>query len=154
MENWTKIKKGIFCIGSLFVIMMIYFIIGTFIAKEKEREREEARYFRASNEFLRTIDCAEVFDTYSNSSFELEFEICATKPGEVLVYQQNGAGYRYTFRHKISVTEEYTKFRLVVEPVLVDETVKESYLSFYGEYGSGVVPTVRDISIVPIDNEN
>ena len=68
-----------------------------------------------------------------------------------MLHLQNGEDCRYAFSQVIDVTEEYKEFCLVVDPVLVDETVDNSYLAFYGEYGSGIIPTVRDISIVPIE---
>ena len=55
------------------------------------------------------------------------------------------------FWERINVSEEFQKFTLVVEPVLVNEAETSSYLAFYGEYGSGVIPTVRGISIEPME---
>ena len=49
----------------------------------------------------------------------------------------------------INVKEEFEEVCLIVDPVLRDEGEEESYLAFYGEYGSGVIPIVRCISIVP-----
>lgn len=148
MKNRKRLIKILFCVGMVAVELLLYFGVSKHIAKSKA---EEARYFRTENEFLRTIDCAEIFDAYPGHAFELTFEIRAEKPGEILVYQQNGSNYRYTFSQRINVTEEYEAFCLVVEPVLVDEEVEKSYLAFYGEYDTGVIPTVRDINIRPIE---
>lgn len=144
MKNRLQLIKGIIGISLIVIELVLYLVISKNIAEDK------ARYFRAENEFLRTIDCATLFDNYPGSSFEVKFEICAEKPGEILVYQQNASTHRYSFSERISVTEEFKEFCLVVNPVLTDEKEKMSYLAFYGEYGSGVVPTVRDISILPI----
>lgn len=147
MKNRKRLIKILFCVGMVAVELLLYFGVSKHIAKSKA---EEARYFRTENEFLRTIDCAEIFDAYPGHAFELTFEIRAEKPGEILVYQQNGSGVKYSFKKRIAVTEEFSPVSLIVEPVLVNEDAKRSHLSFYGEYGSGVIPTVRDISIVPL----
>lgn len=152
MSERKQLKRGIICICLVAIALLLSFRISRHIAIVKAEEAaEEARYFRTKNEFLRTIDCAELFDAYPGHAFEVKFEICAEKSGEILVYQQNGSDYRYTFAQRIDVTEEYKEFSLIVEPVLVDETIESSYLAFYGQYGSGVIPTVRDISIVPLE---
>lgn len=152
MNERKQLKRVLLCICLMAVELLIYFGISRYITIVKaEQAAEEARYFKADREFLRTIDCANLFDAYPGYSFELKFEICAEKAGKIVVYQQNGADRRYAFGEVIDVTNEYKEFCLVVEPELVDETVKSSYLAFYGEYGSGVIPTVRDISITPIE---
>ena len=152
MKDKKQLKRVVICVSVVVVELLLYLGISRHMANVKAAQRaEEARYFRTKNEFLRTIDCAELFDAYPGYSFELKFEICAEKPGEVIVYQQNGSGRKYYFEQRIDVTEQYEEFCLVVEPIIVDEATTSSYLSFYGEYGSGVIPTVRDISIVPIE---
>lgn len=150
VEKRTRLKRGIFCIGFVVIEIIIYLSISMFIANKKEEEAKlEESTFRSQNEFLKTIDCAKIFDAYPDSSFEIRFEICGTKPGKVLVYQQNGVKSRYIFEQTINVTEEFEEVCLIVDPVLRDEGEEESYLAFYGEYGSGVIPIVRCISIVP-----
>lgn len=152
MKDKKQLKRGIICISIVAIELLIYMGISRYMANVKEAQRaEEARYFRTKNEFLSTIDCAELFDAYPGYSFEIKFEICAEKPGKVLVYQQNGSAQRYSFREVIDVTEEFQSFCLVVKPKLVDESQSKSMLAFYGEYGSGVIPTVRDLSIAPIE---
>ena len=101
MKKKIQLKRGLICIGIVAVEVLIYLGISRYIAGIKA---EEARYFRTENEFLRTIDCAELFDAYPGHSFELKFEICAEKPGEILVYQQNGSSQRYFFSEKIEVS--------------------------------------------------
>lgn len=152
MSERKKLKRGIICICLVAIELLLYFGISRHIAIVKAEEAaEEARYFRTNSEFLRTIDCAKLFDAYPGYSFELKFEICAEKAGEVVVYQQNGSGHRYTFAENIDVTEEFQEFCLIVKPVLTDEEEEESFLTFYGFHEDGVIPTVRDISIVPIE---
>lgn len=145
MKKW---KKCAICIGLLIVELLIYWGASSLVANHNAKQ---PIYYRGEHEFLKTIDCAELFDAYPDSQFKLEFEICAKKPGEILVYQQNGVSYRYAFWERINVSEEFQKFTLVVEPVLVNEAETSSYLAFYGEYGSGVIPTVRGISIEPME---
>lgn len=150
MKRWNCWKKGMFCFCMLGIEMILYFGTSSLITyvKEEKTKRIQVKYeFQTETEFLRTIDCAPIFDTFPNSSFEIKFEICAKKPGKVLVYQQNGSNSRYSFEQEINVTEFFEEIHLVVEPVLIDEAIENSYLSFYGEYDSGVIPTVRNLSV-------
>lgn len=152
MIERKQLKRGIICICLVAVELLLYFGISSHIANVKAAEAaEEARYYRTKGVFLKTIDCAKLFDAYPGYSFELKFEICAEKAGEVVVYQQNAPGHRYSFTEYINVTEDFQEFCLIVNPVLTDETEEESFLTFYGLHEDGVVPTVRDISIVPIE---
>jgi len=141
LKERKQLKKWIICISMVAIELLLYYGISGYMD----------RYFRTETEFLRTIDCAPLFDSYPSHSFELEFEIRTEKPGEVLVYQMNSSKHRYSFSQKIETTEEFKKISLIVEPILTDEEESESYLSFYGLYGSGVIPTVRNISIRVIE---
>lgn len=146
MNNFSTSKKVLLCI-TLLIVEFILYMGADFMIKENQKKGP----YTSTNEFLQTIDCAELFDKNPNKSFLLSFDIRAEKPGKVLVYQQNGSTARYSFYKDIDVTQEYQTFQLIVEPRLVDVNESKSLLAFYGEYGSGVIPEVKNISISVYD---
>lgn len=145
MENKNWIKKAVFCISVVVIEIILYLGASRYITAQKER------YFVTGDELLRAMDCSAIFDAYAGCSFEIKFEICAEKEGTVVAYQSTPSRYDFLPMQSISVTEEYKEVCFTVSPVLVDETTNNAYLIFYGEYGSGVIPTVRDICINPIE---
>lgn len=135
-----KRNKIIFFWVSIFVINVVTIALLLFSTRNK--------VYLSKNEFVKTINCAELFDKYGiEKEYLLSFDLKASKEGEVLVYQQNGSSYRYTFRKKIKATTEYKHYELTIKPEIHDLETKDSYLAFYGEYDSGVIPTVKKISI-------
>ncbi|BCK42914.1 hypothetical protein DAT299_04780 [Streptococcus suis] len=100
-------------------------------------------------EFLRTpYDLGEVFDKYGMVEYTLSFDLKASKTGAVHVYQQNGSDSRYAgLGHDVLATTEWQRFKITFRPVLGNPAIKESYLAFYGIYGTGVKPIVRRVKI-------
>lgn len=138
----SKAMKIVIFVSSMFIIFLLYYAASYGIEQMQLLEP-----YITDTEFLSTIDCAPIFDANPGKSFVITFEIKATKPGRVLVYQQNGSTAKYEFRKYIDVTEKYQKVEIVVTPALKDENEEKSMLAFYGEYGSGVICTVRKINI-------
>lgn len=146
MKNFSVVKKIIFCVTLVVIEVILYMCVDRSIQVEKSN-----RPYISTNEFLQTIDCAGVFNTNPEGTYVIEFDIRAEVPGRVLVYQQNGTTARYAFHEYVDVTEEYQTMRIVVNPILVDAGEEKSILAFYGEYGSGVIPEVRKISVKEIE---
>lgn len=134
----TKRHIIIFCI-SMILILVCYFGMRGWISREME--------YSSNNEFVKTIDCAQIIDKYGvDREYILSFDIKAACPGDVLVYFQNGSNSRYSYHKRIQVDTEYQQITMTVSPVLKDENIEEAYLAFYGEYGTGIIPTIRHIS--------
>ncbi len=113
---------------------------------------EYAEFFNSEQshaEFLRTpYDLAEVFDKHGLVEYTLSFDLKAPKTGAVHVYQQNGSDSRYAgLGHDVLATTEWQRFKITFRPVLGNPAIKESYLAFYGIYGTGVKPIVRRVKI-------
>lgn len=106
--------------------------------------------FVGSNEFLRTIDLAPLIDKYGLVKYQLSFDISsaniATK-NTVNVYMQNGSGSKYSFSVHVPVTTATQHQVLTFTPTLNNASQTQSYLAFYGNYGTGNVPTVSNIEI-------
>ena len=139
MKEISLIKKIIIFV-TLIVIEVLFFVCARWFIDYR-------RIYISENEFLKTINCAEIFDDNPNATFEITFDIRAKQEGKVLVYQQNGSGSRYSFHEYIDVTEEYETMQVVVRPVLINTDEVNAFLAFFGEYGTGVIPEVRRIKI-------
>lgn len=111
----------------------------------------------AAMEFLRTpYDLAKVFDRYGLATYTLSFDLKADKAGAVHVYMQNGSGSRYGGLHAdIGVTTEWKRYHVTFTPTEGNMELSESFLAFYGVYGTGVVPYARKFQLekgtVPTD---
>lgn len=110
--------------------------------------------FYSENEFVKTIDCAPYFDENPTAVYNLYFEARGEKAGEVRVYLQNGDGAKYYFSEYIVVEDSYKEYSIEIKPELIDESIQEAYLAFYGGYGSGIVPRVRNIEIKKVKEES
>ncbi|MEG3322291.1 phage tail spike protein [Streptococcus suis] len=100
-------------------------------------------------EFLRTpYDLAPVFDKYGLIEYTLSFDLRASQAGQVAVYQQNGSGSKYSGLWKpLTVTTEWQRFHVTFTPTEGTMSLANSYLAFYGTYGTGVKPIIRRVKI-------
>ncbi|HEL1992956.1 TPA: hypothetical protein TY276_002187, partial [Streptococcus suis] len=100
-------------------------------------------------EFLRTpYDLAPVFDKYGLIEYTLSFDLRASQTGQVAVYQQNGSGSKYSgLRKNLTVTTEWQRFHVTFTPTEGTVSLANSYLAFYGTYGTGVKPIIRRAKI-------
>ncbi|WP_431523124.1 gp58-like family protein [Streptococcus suis] len=100
-------------------------------------------------EFLRTpYDLAPVFDKYGLIEYTLSFDLRASQTGQVAVYQQNGSGSKYSgLWKKLTVTTEWQRFHVTFTPTEGTMSLANSYLAFYGTYGTGVKPIIRRAKI-------
>ncbi|WP_314742710.1 gp58-like family protein [Streptococcus suis] len=100
-------------------------------------------------EFLRTpYDLAPVFDKYGLIEYTLSFDLRASQAGQVVVYQQNGSGSKYSGLWKsLTVTTEWQRFHVTFTPTEGTMSLANSYLAFYGTYGTEVKPIIRRAKI-------
>ncbi|HEM3661141.1 TPA: phage tail protein [Streptococcus suis] len=100
-------------------------------------------------EFLRTpYDLAPVFDKYGLIEYTLSFDLRASQAGQVVVYQQNGSGSKYSGLWKpLTVTTEWQRFHVTFTPTEGTMSLANSYLAFYDTYGTGVKPIIRRAKI-------
>ncbi|MGQ7357108.1 phage tail spike protein [Streptococcus suis] len=108
-------------------------------------------------EFLRSpYDLAKVFDKHGLVTYTLSLDLKAEKDGVVRVYMQNGSGSRYGGLHaNIGVTTEWKRYHVTFTPTEGNMELSESFLAFYGVYGTGVAPYARKFKLekgtVPTD---
>jgi type II secretory pathway pseudopilin PulG len=102
------------------------------------------------NEFLRFADLAPVIDTNGLISYTISFDIKSANTStnsNALVYQQNGSGAKYSFSVNVPVTTSYTHQIVTVTPVLANGALTESWLAFYGTYGTGNILSVKNVVV-------
>lgn len=112
-----------------------------------EGERE------GTNEFLQYANLAPYIDRYGLRKYRLSFDIKSTdasRGSQTTVYLQNGSGSKYHLiggeaNPKVSVSEEYAHKVLEVTPKLQDATETNAFLAFYGAYGTGNRPVVKNV---------
>lgn len=109
-------------------------------------------------EFVRTEhDLAPIFETYGYGEGEdkpwytLSFDLMTPLAGFVMVYGQNGSGAKYLFSKYIEVLEnninKYNRYKVTFKPTEGDILEQYAYLAFYGEYGTGRIPHVKNIKL-------
>ncbi len=129
--------------------ILIIFTIAFFVIINKNIKG----VYIGDNEFLRTVDYAPMFDANpTGTRYKVSFDIRTEVPGKVIIYSQNGTTSRYKWEPvpEIETTTDFVHHEIVIEPILINEDVKEAYLAFYGTYGSGAIPIVKNLEIVCI----
>jgi hypothetical protein len=103
----------------------------------------------ARGEFGQYRDLAPTFNTYGLVPYSLSMDIKVNKPGNVLVYMQNGSSTKYGFvSSNINATTEYQRFYFNnLTPVISTPSDTAATLATYTGYGSGVTPTVKNIQL-------
>ncbi|HEM5039879.1 TPA: hypothetical protein U1220_002208, partial [Streptococcus suis] len=125
------------------------YVGGTNLLRGTDEHAEIFNSEQSHAEFLRTpYDLAEVFDKYGLVEYTLSFDLKAPKTGQIVVYQQNGSGSKYSGLWKnLTVTTEWQRFHVTFTPTEGTVSLANSYLAFYGTYGTGVKPIIRRAKI-------
>lgn len=100
-------------------------------------------------EFGQYRDLAPIFDANGLVPYSLSMDIKVNKPGNVLVYMQNGSSSKYGFvSSQVSATTQYQRFYFNnLTPSLTGDGSTAATLATYTTYGSGVNPTVKNIQL-------
>ena len=102
-------------------------------------------------EFMKYADIAPIFDKHGLKEYTISFDLKSeniSKCNTMRIYCQNGNGARYQIgQNDIEITTEFKRYSVVVSPYLDDANEKYSYLAFYGTYGTGNIPTVKNVKI-------
>lgn len=103
-----------------------------------------------ASEFLMYADLAPIFDTYGLRQYTISFDIKSANTSvnsNMQVYQQNGSGARYDFYSAVPVATSYARQSITVTPTLSNSGLSQSMLAFYGIYGSGNFPFVKNVKV-------
>lgn len=103
-----------------------------------------------TSEFVQYADLASIFDTYGTGvTYSLSLELKSKVPGNILAYMQNGSVTKYSFvNSSITATTEYQRFTFNgLTAAISTPTETRAVLAFYGVYGSGRIPSIRNVQV-------
>lgn len=104
----------------------------------------------STNEFVQYYDLAPIFDGYGIRQYTISFDIKSANvsvQNTMNVYMQNGSTQRYNFSVGVPVTTSYARQSVTVTPALTNPGVVQSILAFYGTYGTGNKPSVKNVKV-------
>lgn len=104
----------------------------------------------STNEFVQYMDMAPLIDQYGLRKYQISFDIKSadtSSASNVNVYMQNGSGAKYTFSVNVPVTTSYERRTITVMPAGPNAGFTQSILAFYGTYGTGNRPIVKNVEI-------
>lgn len=103
------------------------------------------------SEFLQYADLAPIFDRYGLVPYTVSFDIKSaniTNKNTMLVYMQNGSSTKYSFVSQwLPVTTSYVRQSLTATPSISNAPDTQAFLAFYGVYGSGNIPSVKNVKV-------
>lgn len=108
---------------------------------------DSAKEKTSSNEFVRYADIAPIIDTYGLVPYTISFDIKGSVDGTARVYMQNGSSFKYSFTGYAPVTTSYVRQKITVTPRLNTPEEPQSFLAFYTTYGTGCIPSVKNVKI-------
>lgn len=102
-----------------------------------------------TGEFGQYRDLAPTFNANGLVPHSLSMDMKVNKPGSVLVYMQNGSSTKYGFVYQsVNATTEYQRFYFDnITPAISTPSDTAATLATYTTYGSGVIPTVKNIQL-------
>ena len=102
-------------------------------------------------EFVQFADIAPIFDTYGLIEYTISFDIKSadtSKQSTIQLYCQNGSTTKHSIGSKdIPVTTQYERHYFTFTPKIQNENESRSMLAFYGGYGTGNIPCVKNVKI-------
>ena len=101
-----------------------------------------------TNEFNVFADITPIFDTYGTGIYSISADIKSEVPGDITVYTASGA-VEYNIGYYTAACESYYK-RFYFNNINVthtDPAATYSNLSFYGTYGTGKRPSIKNVQI-------
>ena len=103
-----------------------------------------------TNEWTRTTyDLASLIDQRGTGKYMIYFDAYSPVPGASWVYMQNGSDSKYKMQGEVQLTKSWKRYYCILD-VTKGENVANSYLAFYGEYGTGRYVHVRNIAIAKV----
>lgn len=99
-----------------------------------------------ANEFLSYMDIASVLDAHGTGVYTLSFDVKAAKAGKLTVYFSGSRKYHFP-PDQVDVTTDWQRLVLPIDIFLENAGNKTAMLSFFGTYGTGVIPTVRRVRL-------
>lgn len=116
----------------------------------------DQQFTNISGEFMTTpFNLNDIFDKYGTDQiYTISYDLSSKDPSKVswiqaYPYPDRSPRNKYSFpavRHQ-GITTTPQRFSMTFKPTLVDKTITQTTLVFYGQYDSGNIPIVNRITI-------
>lgn len=104
----------------------------------------------SGSEYLFAANLAPVFDIYGLGQYTFSFDLKVAVAGTIQVYcsDRNWDERKYYYvESSFNVTTEYKRYSMIVNVTAANQLADVCSLAFYGQYGTGVSPFVKNIQI-------
>ncbi len=102
-------------------------------------------------EFIQFADIAPIIDKYGLVKYTISFDIKSkdiSKCDVVNCYCQNGSATKYGIGYNpIKVTRDFKRVHVTITPTLSNSNETKAMLAFYGNYGTGNIPIIKNVKI-------
>ena len=89
-----------------------------------------------------------IIDKYGLQKYVIEFDARTDVEGRVNVYDTSGNKYKYTFINEtFTCKKEWQHYKFTGKAKLGADGGYECYVSFYGKYGTGRIPHIKNFKI-------
>ncbi|HFD2032021.1 TPA: hypothetical protein ACF2DD_000564 [Clostridium perfringens] len=105
----------------------------------------------SNGEFIQFADIAPIIDKYGLVKYTISFDIKSkdiSKCDVVNCYCQNGSATKYSIGYNpIKVTRDFKRVHVTITPTLSNSNETKAMLAFYGNYGTGNIPIIKNVKI-------
>lgn len=107
----------------------------------------------SSNEYMNLCSILSIVDAYGLVPYTISFEIKSAIPHGFSVYGSYGNNPKYSYTaSSVNATTEWKRFSYTFTPRLNNESGTWTGVSVYGTYGSGAIPSVRNVRLELANN--
>lgn len=109
---------------------------------------ENQEWTGADREYCHVGNVVSIIDKYGLQKYVIEFDARTDVEGRVDVYDKSGNKYKYTFiKEAITCKKEWQHYKFTGKAKLGVDGGHECNISFFGQYGTGVIPHVKNFKI-------
>ena len=109
----------------------------------------------SGNEYMAYENMVSIFDTNGIGTYTFSFDLKTEISGDINVYcvDRGLSDVKYYFSSKnFTATTDYQRFEMTVDVTLNSAAATVTNLAFYGTYGTGVKPSVKNVQIEKKDH--
>lgn len=115
-------------------------------------DEEKTNNGSINSEFVQYDDLAPYINKYGLVEYTLELDLKSADTSSynfIRVYFQNGSDSKYNGLYAlVNVTTEYQHYTITFTPQVQNASLQKSILAFYGTYGTGNSPIVKNVKLV------
>lgn len=109
---------------------------------------ENQEWTGADIEYCYVGNVVDIIDKYGLQKYVIEFDARTDVEGRVNVYDTSGNDYKYTFINEtFTCKKEWQHYKFTGKAKLGVDGGHECKISFFGKYGTGVIPHLKNFKI-------